>query len=224
MSSTTIYQQRLARVRVATASHLTGMWDQLPNLDRPQAERFAAAAVPVVAAAQKLTARNVTGYLAPKIGLKVPKFNPDLITGAAVRKGVDPLEEYQRPFGVVWGALSDGVPYEEAVARGRDRLGVLAVTDVWLAMRATSDLVGQSKPGISWVRVADASACDLCAAADGLPMDQAGDMAGHPGCGCTAEPVQGDPPPDTSDASAIDVHENDELGPVLYQAGHQFSG
>jgi hypothetical protein len=219
VNATQIYQNRLRRIRLATASHLTGMWDQLPGLDRPDAERFAASAVPVVDAAQKLTARTVSGFLAPKLGIEVPRLDPGAVTN--LRNNVDSIEVYQRPFGVVWAALSAGVPYAEAAVRGRDRLDLIAQTDVWLAMRTSSDLVAQEKPDLSWVRVADPSACDLCSAADGESMDSPGDMAGHPNCGCTTEPVTGST--QAADPDLVEVHHDDETGLVLYQAGHEFA-
>jgi hypothetical protein len=219
--SQALLQRRLAAVRARTASTLTAWWDQLPAHGRDQAEAFAARAVPVVTAGQLVAARTTGLYVARRARIAPVALPRAAVTGSGARRGVDPLEEYQRPFGVVWGALGDDVEPDEAVARGRARLALLAVTDVWLAMRAATAVIDQATPAITgWTRVADAGACELCAAADGTPYDAAADLAGHPNCGCTSEPVLGDAPPsEPADPDATDVEEHGELGPLLVPAG-----
>lgn len=225
MSAVTVYQDRLKAIRARTAAAAAAEWARLPNLDASLRDGFAARVAPIVASGQLLTARTTNAYIARRAGITPVRLTPAAVTGAAVRNGLDPLEEYQRPFGAAWSALGDGVPFAEAKARGLARLTDLTTTDVWLAMRATTEIIDQSTDRIvGWSRVADPGACDLCSAADGLPMDQAADLAGHPNCGCTSEPrFTGEAPTEAADPEAIDVHEHGELGPVLYQAGQSFA-
>lgn len=223
--SVSAYQNRLKAIRLHTAAQVSAEWDRLPNLDQTHAAPFARRAATIVAAGQLLTAKTANAYLGRLPGVQPARIAPANVTGEAARKGVHPLDEYQRPFGVAWHELSNGAEFDQARKMGRNRLNVLAVADVWLAMRVATELVDAANTKITgWVRVADSGACDLCSAADGQPMDQAADMAGHPGCGCTSAPTFADSPPSqASDPEATDVHEHDELGPVLYEAGQHFT-
>lgn len=223
---TLAYQNRLRAVRLSTRDRLGEMWDGLDELHRSDAETFAERAVPVVRAGQVLAAKLTNGYVAKRAGIQPVALDLERVTGAGARNGLDPLEEYQRPFGSVWGALGRGRPLEEARAAGRAHLDVLAVADVWLAMRATTAVIDELTPRITgWHRVADPGACDLCAAADGAPTSAAADLAGHPGCGCTNEPTMGDPPaqPTIAERDGVSEEVHDELGPVLTVPGQHFA-
>lgn len=224
MSAATAYQNRLKAIRLQTSRALAVQWDQLDEYHSDSAEPFARKVVPIVTAGQMLAARTTNAYVSRLARIQPVRLTPAMVTGRAARN-VDPLEEYQRPFGEVWSALGDGAPLDVAAERGKSRLNVLAVADVWLAMRATTAVIDAATPKITgWVRVADAGACDLCSAADGMPMSQAADLAGHPGCGCTSAPTFADTPESApADPEATAVHENDETGPVLYEAGQSFA-
>lgn len=223
-SSILAYQNRLRVVRARAAASVGDMYDALPDYHQPQAEPFAQQASRLVRAGQLLAAGTTNAYIARAARIQPPRLDVTAVTGPAARRGVDPLEEYQRPFGIVWSALAVGADLADAVRQGRDRLVVLAATDIWLAARAAAAFVDEATPKITgWVRVADASACDLCSAADGMPTALAADMAGHPNCGCTQEPTFDDSPDSSAqDPEAVDVHDHDELGPVLYAAGQKF--
>jgi hypothetical protein len=224
MSAVTIYQRRLAAIRDRTAAAVAAEFDRLPDLHDTQAEPFARKASGIVRAGQLLAAGTTNQYIARAAKIRPLRLDPAAVTGQGARP-VDPIELYRRPFGIVWKALADGEPLDVATRMGRDRALILAATDVWLASRAAAAVIDKATSKITgWVRVADAGACDLCSAADGLPMDQAGDLAGHPNCGCTSSPTFGDDAGDSepSDPDAFDVHEHDELGPVLYEAGQHF--
>lgn len=182
MSAVTVYQNRLKAIRLATSRAVAVEWDRLPDMNKPQAEPFAARVTPIVKAGQLLAARTTVAHISRQARITPIRIDPNTVTGQAARN-IDPIEEYQRPFGAVWSALSGGADIEQATAAGRSRLGILAVTDVWLATRAAAAVIDDATPKIiGWVRVADAGACDLCSAADGMPMSAAADMAGHPEC------------------------------------------
>lgn len=223
MSSISVYQNRLKAVRTSTARAVAAQWAQLDNFDRPQAAPFAARVAPIVAAGQ-MTAAKITVAQVSRLARVTPiRLDQAGIIGA--RQGVDPTETYQRPFGAVWAALAAGVAFDRAVQQGADRLDVLAVTDVWLASRAATEQIDAANPRITgWVRVADGGACELCSAADGMPLDQAADMAGHPSCGCTSSPTfDGTPDSAPADPAVFDVNHHDELGAVLTTAGDNFA-
>lgn len=222
-SPTALYQARLRVIGQRTAASVGSLWDQLEDHDRPQAQAFATRAAPIVAGGQLLAARLTGAYVARRAGIPAVALPRAAVVGPAARRGVELTDEYQRPFGALWGALGEGLDRTEAVARGRARLDLLVVTDVWLAMRAATAVIDRVTPRITgWMRVADAGACDQCAAADGTPYGQAADLAGHPNCGCTSEPTFADSPPsEAADPEAIGVQDHGELGPVLVPAGAQ---
>lgn len=224
MTTLTVYQDRLKAVRTHTAAQVAAQFAALPDLDRSRREAFAATASRTVAAGQITAARVTAAYVSRTSGLPVVRLTPAQVTGTAARRGIDPLEEYQRPFGAAWAALGEDLGIDEAKARGVTKAQVLALADVWLASRAATEAIQQSTGRIAgWVRRADATACDLCAAADGLAASDAADFAGHPGCGCTNEPTMTDVTSDPVAPDVFDVHEHDELGPLLYQAGQHFA-
>lgn len=224
MSAVTVYQDRLKAIRTATARQVAAEFTRLDDLNRPSALPFARKVAPIVASGQLLAAKTTNAYIARQAKVPPLRVAPASVTGSAARNGVDLLDEYQRPFGEVWAALGDGLDPDQAKQRGLHKIDVLVLADVWLASRTMTDLIDKANTRITgWVRVADATACDLCSAADGMPMNQAADLAGHPGCGCTSEAVTTDAPTEAADPEAFDVHEHDELGPVLYAAGQSFA-
>jgi hypothetical protein len=224
VSALTVYQNRLRTVRLATARNVLARWDALEQRDRPQAEAFARQVAPIVAAGQVVAARTTAGYVARAARIKPPPIVAADVTGSAARKGADPLEEFQRPFITMWGGLGDGLEPEAAVAKGRARLDALVLADVWMASRVAMQIIQDTSDRVNgWIRAADASACEDCAAADGAPANDAGDLAFHPGCGCTAEPTPTPPESEPANADAFEVHEHDELGPVLTTAGESFA-
>lgn len=221
MTAVAVHQHRLAQVRKATAAHVQHLWDQLPDYDKARAEPFARAAAPVVAAGQLVTARATTAYLTRRLHIPPPRIQAHHVTG--LRSGADPVDVYQRPFGIVWKALGDGKPLDQAIAMGRTRAGVLVATDVLLAMKtATTIIGGRDSRIVGWTRVADSGACDLCSADDGAFYENGDDMGIHPGCGCTLDPAFDDNGL-AADPGATATHEHDELGPLIYEAGQSFA-
>lgn len=214
-----LYQHRLAAIRLRTAQAAARHWDQLERWDAEDAEPFARSVSPLIAAGQLLAAGVVNAYVARTVDQPVVRLAADQVVGSVVRNGT-PLDEiYQRPFAHVWSQLANGATHTEAVTSGRNLLLTLANTDVWLATRATTAVIDRASPVItSWVRAADADACDDCANADGMPMGQAADLAGHPNCGCTSIPITGDNDSQAADAEAVEIEHDDELGPMLRPA------
>jgi hypothetical protein len=211
------HQARLAAIRRQTAVAVTNLWDRLDRYDADVAAPFAARVVPLVAAGQLLAARTTNAYVARLAQIRPVPLTAAAVTGPAARRGVDPLDEYQRPFGAVWSALDDDVEPMEAAGRGRSRLTLLAVTDVWLATRTATEIIDRATDKIiGWVHVADAGACELCSSANGMPLAEAADFAGHPNCGCTSEPTFAESADSTAaDPDGVEIEEHGELGRVL---------
>lgn len=217
--NTRLYQERLRRIRTAATTATLAAWDRLPAYHEAQIEEFTQQAVPVVQTAQRLAVRSTFGHLR-RPGLTPVRLTPALLDP---RNGVSADEVYARPFGKVWKALGEGRPLDQAVGFGRSYLAALPAMDVALSVRATYEVIGQASDQItSWVRVADAGACDLCSSADGTVYRDAVDMGLHPACGCTLEPNSNDDSP-SADPAAFTTHDSDELGALIYAPGHSFA-
>lgn len=241
-----------AAVRARLVDYLRALWAGLGSYDRPDIERFATVIAPVVAGAQIQVAALTDGYLA---------LYERTVTGALVRplgvprgvatggRGVPPVEVYRRPGPDIWGALKDGVDWDQAVDRGLTRAVKLAETDVQLAEThaARHHLAGNTKV-VGYRRVlTGASSCGLCAVASTRRYHRSNLLPIHPGCDCKVAPIFGDRDPGetinreladrlgqeitdrfgdttrTSYSSLVAVHEHGEIGPVLTRRKDTFT-
>lgn len=237
------------RLRLVAGAQALARWRQLGNVDEAAARAFVAAVVPVVESVQATSVAATRAYLAAAIGETV-----EVDIGAALTaRGVPAVEVYRRPVIVARTALAEGLPWAQAMRLAGERVVQLAETDVALAARsAATQTMRASSRVVGYRRVTDGQACPLCslAATQRYHIEQL--MPIHGRCGCTVAPIVGDVDPGRIiDAAAherlkaqgvIDarteqrrgarelaaertaVHEHGELGPVLSDAGHDFTG
>lgn len=180
-----------ARIRAMVKIAIRNIWRDLGSYNEADVQPFLDRALPLVRAAQLQSVSATEAFLTARLGV-FPTGVPDVeeLVGAGARKGTQPEEVYRRPFVEVWSALSDGVPWEDAVQRGMERAVSSAATDVQLAMRETAKAVGEREPGIfGFQRVADGSACDLCLIASTQRYHVEDLMPIHNNCGCGVEPL-----------------------------------
>jgi hypothetical protein len=169
---------------------LRGAWDGLPAYNEDDVARWLAQAVPILDAGQRQAVSLTDAYLARAMERQPLGIDPALVTGAAVRAGTTPEEEWRRPFVTLWTALSRGVAYEQAVRDAWERADAMAQLDVQLSMRATAREVGLRDDGIyGWRRVTDGNACDLCLIASTQRYHRGDLMPIHARCGCTVAPL-----------------------------------
>ncbi|WP_405927927.1 hypothetical protein OG554_03760 [Streptomyces griseus] len=177
----------------------------------------------------------------------------DTVTGRALRD-VDPEEVYRRPFKEIWGALSDGVSFEDAYARGTHRLETIAKTDLQLARTHTVREVGEGLPRFTYTvrELQGEYDCALCMIASTQRYHKRDLAPIHPGCDCLVKLVTADEDPGQvideeklerihdlveealgkSDRGgrAVDyrkiivANDHGEIGPVLGYAGQRFTG
>jgi hypothetical protein len=213
------------RLRVIVADAVAEAWNQLPGYNEADTEAFVARAVPLVLGGQRAAAQLTDGYVASAMDRAALGLDMESVIGAAARNGT-PLEEvYRRPFVTVWTALKNGRPYEDAVASGLARVREAAVMDVQLAHRASLQAIQDGDPSIrGFRRVANGAACQFCLSIDGAIVSSASAMALHTGCGCGLEPLTGGSVRASATPDAVAVHEHGELGPVLTDPSHDFTG
>ena len=213
------------RLREAAGSTIAQLWRNLPGYDRADVPAFLDTAVPTVLAAQRQSVALTEAYIARYLGRRPIGVNPSALIGGGIR-GVEPAEVYTRPFVTVWTALGNGTPYEAAVSAGLQRATETAAMDVQMSMRATSAAVQQATPEgfYGFQRVANGGACDFCAELDGAYVKFADAAALHNGCGCGLEPLTAPHSRASKLPSGVSVHEHGELGPVITDPAHSFTG
>lgn len=213
------------RLRDALTAIIATAWRDLPAYDRADIPAFLDTAVPAVLAAQRQSVALTEAYIARYLGRRPVGIAPAALIGAGIR-GTDPAEVYARPFVTVWTALSEGVPYESAVSAGLSRATEMAAFDVQASMRATSGAVQSATPEgfYGYQRVANGDACDYCAEIDGAYVKFADAMPLHPNCGCGLEPLTAPHPRAAKLPSGVSVHEHGEMGAIIADPAHAFTG
>lgn len=178
---------------------LTRMFNGLGSWHRPDAQRFAAAAVPMVEGAQAALANLTSNYVASVASeaLRRPVAPPPIPHTARARlRLVDPGEVYQRPFVEAYTALRDGDHLDQALGKARLRLREVAEGDMQLAyahsaQAAMQGLPEQQRP-TGWRRVLQGSEnCAMCVLASTQRYHRQDLNPIHPHCDCIVEPIYG---------------------------------
>jgi len=152
---------------------LTRMFNGLGSWHRPDAQRFATAAVPMVEGAQTALATLTSNYVASVASeaLRRPVAPPPIPQVARARlRLVDPSEVYQRPFVEAYTALRDGQQLDQALDGARLRLREVAEGDMQLAYAHASQAAMEGLPeGVrptGWKRVLQGTEnCAMCVVA-----------------------------------------------------------
>ena len=185
------------QVRERTTRFVTAVWDGLGSWRDGDVARFVSTVAPVVAGAQRQIGSLTDAYLAAMLGdmLGEPRrpIGVEPLTGGTVRAGVDPSEEYGRPFRTVWAALAEGMPLADALASGRRRAQQLAATDLQLAKTHTALAVLSGDERVVGFRrvLKGTKSCGLCVVAATQRYHKERLMPIHPGCDCGVAPLVG---------------------------------
>lgn len=232
---TAAHIQAEARLRQLTVQAIAAAWAALGSYDERDVPAFLAAAVPVVAAAQRQSVSLTAAYLARAIDRPAVGVDIDSLL-AGLRNGTPSTTVYRRPFVSVWTALRDEQPYDSAVAAGLERATGSAAMDVQLAMTHTlREIGGREDLILGYRRVPDADACSFCRLIAGQRYTTDQLMPVHNRCGCGVGVITeanrgdftGNPENDLSvtrdDVSAV-VRDHGELGPLVVNGAHAFTG
>lgn len=149
---------------------LTQMFNGLGSWHRPDAQRFAATAVPMVEGAQAALAALTANYVASVASeaLRRPVAPPPIPATARARlRLVDPSEVYQRPFVAAYTTLKDGQQLDQALGSARLRLREVAEGDMQLAYAHSAQAAMQGLPDgqrpTGWRRVLTGEEnCAMC--------------------------------------------------------------
>lgn len=193
--------------------------------------------LPIMSGVEMNIGQLVAAYLdelSTEWGITItPIVTPDQVTGAVLRNGTPPEEVYARPITETRRALAKGKRIERARVDGRRRLQALADTDAMLAHRLAAGDAFHSLGFERYRRVPTARSCDLCRTAAENIYNAAYLMPIHGNCDCRIVPVYPPAnvpqrelpkvPPPSAPADPV-VREHGELGPVLVDRAHVFTG
>lgn len=222
------------RLRDQTATAIAQAWTQLPSYDDTDVPSFLARAIPVVLAAQRVSAALTNAFLGQRLGRQPLPLDLAQLVGAAVRNGAAPEDVYRRPFVTVWSSLQDGVDHADAVLAGLERATSTAMMDVQLTMRQTLVQVGELDERIvGYQRVPDGDACEFCQLVSGMRYLTSELMPIHNRCGCGVDVITSDQRDaffgnrandlDLAMPDGVGVAEHGELGPVLVNPEQHFT-
>lgn len=223
--------QRRLREKVATA--VLGAWDQLGSYGPEEESAWLALVLPVVLGAQRASVLLTNQFLARAVGRPPLAIPLDTVSGRAIRNGTPPREVYRRALVSVWADMKNGTMWEDAVAKGGERASVAAQTDVQLAMRSTLREVGRVDDRIvGFKRVPDSDACEFCRLIAGRRYLKSDLLPVHPRCGCGVDVITqadrgdfaGKVENDLDLPPGVTVAEHGELGPMLVNPAHHFTG
>jgi hypothetical protein len=248
----------MSLLRQRTTSTVSSLFDSGSYRDA-DANAYVALMTPVMIATQQTTATITAAYLAHQVDalsgqtLTPATVPPGMVTGAALRGGVDPATVLRRPYEQLWYALSQGKTLDQAVAIGKQRALDNALTDIQLAKTKTAQFVLGQDPRVTGYRrvLTGTHSCALCVLASTVRYHKADLMPIHPNCDCAVEPLVGNQMPPDIPASQIHevirrdlgdkyvspgarqgvdyrkvlvTHEHGEIGPVLAVRGQDFTG
>lgn len=191
----------MRRVWTTTLGRVSSSWSGLGSWRDADVTRFQRTALPVMLAGQRQVAALTATYLERLYAEAADEqarvdLDLDEVTGHALRD-VDPAEVYERPFREVWSALSNGVPLDDALARGTRRLETIAKTDLQLARTHTVRAVGADMPRFTYtVRMLQGEYdCAMCMIASTQRYRKRDLAPIHPGCDCLVKLVTSDEDP-----------------------------
>lgn len=184
---------------------LVDLFGGLGEWRQENAAAFQAEAIPAVQASQQtlaaLCALYVASQASEQLGYEVAP--PGIPDDAAVdlREGVTPEEVYRRPFVTVYTYLSQGVPLDEAVEHGQNRLAEIVEADLQQtyarAMQAAMEDVDVDPQDEArfWRRaLVGEENCALCVIASTQRYRVSDLNPIHPGCDCRVDPIFGEDP------------------------------
>lgn len=171
----------IARIIARSSVGLLAAWDALNSWDSDDVPRYAQLVAPIVAPARAAAVTQSTAFYASVFGVRPP----------ALSSGIGPEFAPERGFTALWHALSQGRPFDEALAAGRAASEAHLARTIVSTSRLTGDVVAErSGKRVRWRRVPDGDACPFCVTASlqTYLSSQTADF-GHDRCSCAAVPI-----------------------------------
>jgi hypothetical protein len=230
------YEARIDALRAQAADYATTAWLELGQWRDPDV-------VPVMEGAQAATAALVAAEMAAVEAVAMGTADVVLdLTGLGTTlelRGVPATEVWRRPAVETWTRLAHDVPLEDAVRSGAARADELATTNLQLAKTHTARAWGEAdKRIVGYRRVLKGRSCALCTTAASQRYHGRHLLPIHSRCDCGVEPLYGERDPgqvidvkaqpgeatDDTGGDDVAVHHHGEVGPLLTERSHDFTG
>ncbi|MGW4487865.1 hypothetical protein ACWEOE_28955 [Amycolatopsis sp. NPDC004368] len=220
--------EQFSALRRALSGHLVQMlvtlFRQLGSWRATDRDVFLHHALPLVEGAQRQLAVMTASYVASQASAALGRViaPPGIPDDASkdLRRGVDTLQVYGRPFVEIYTALSKGRPLTTAVDLGETRLREIAELDMQQTYAEASRAAMRELPPAaqprSWRRVlVGEENCAMCIVASTQRYHVETLNPIHPACDCRVEPIYGKDP-----GQVIEP----ELLEKVHNAVHQLTG
>lgn len=190
---TAAHQTTTAQIRDRTLAVTAARWDASPAYRDADIDALISQILPQVQASQLATATLTSAYIgqAARIsgtGIAPATVNRDAILGY---RGTPSADVYRRGAVTLYTALSNGSPFDAAVAYGLDRMLTIVATELQQAKNRQAQRALEASGFYGYRRVLTGlENCALCAIASTQKYSKHELMPIHPGCDCGVQPVR----------------------------------
>jgi len=189
---TAAHQTTTKQIRDRTLALTAARWDASPSYRDADIDRLIAQILPQVQAGQMATATLTNAYIGQAAlvagttaGATVDR---EMILGY---RGTQSADVYRRGAVTLYTALSNGSPFDAAVAYGLDRMLSIVATELQQAKNRQAQRAIEASGFYGYRRVLTGlENCALCAIASTLRYTKSELMPIHPGCDCGVQPVR----------------------------------
>lgn len=193
-------------IRDRVLKYTSTVWKTSPAFRDVDIDRIVARIVPVVQAGQMQVAQLTDAYIGRMSVLAGATWTSGFDKSLVDYRGVPAGEVYRRPAKTVYTKLSEGVPFDAALAAGTARLTSIVATDIQqVKNRQAQRSVGQS--GFDAFRrvLTGSENCALCTIASTQRYHKNDLLPIHPGCDCGVEPYIGSPSTQVIDPDLLEL-------------------
>ena len=189
---TAAQQATTRQIRDRTLAVTAARWDASPAYRDADIDRLISQIMPQVQAGQIATATLTNAYIGQAAALSgVPaggQVDRDMILGY---RGVDSADVYRRGAVTLYTALSNGSPFDAAVAYGLDRMLSIVASELQQAKNRQAQRSIEASGFYGYRRaLTGLENCALCVIASTQRYSKSELMPIHPGCDCGVQPVR----------------------------------
>ncbi|PYY63621.1 hypothetical protein DEJ30_11960 [Curtobacterium sp. MCPF17_003] len=190
---TAAHQTTTKQIRDRTLAVTAARWDTSPDYRDADIDRLISQILPQVQAGQLATATLTNAYIGQAARVTGAELAPATVDRDAILgyRGVPSADVYRRGAVTLYTALSNGSPFDAAVAYGLDRMLTIVATELQQAKNRQAQRAIEASGFYGYRRVLTGlENCALCAIASTQKYSKSELMPIHPGCDCGVQPVR----------------------------------
>lgn len=190
---TAAHQTTTKQIRDRTLAVTAARWDASPGYRDADIDRLISQILPQVQAGQLATATLTNAYIGQAARISGAAVAPAGVNRDAILgyRGVPSADVYRRGAVTLYTALSNGSPFDAAVAYGLDRMLTIVATELQQAKNRQAQRALEASGFYGYRRVLTGlENCALCPIASTQKYSKHELMPIHPGCDCGVQPVK----------------------------------